>query len=185
MFGTRQSSAPARGRSILALSTLALLALCCVPVLAYGSSAGFQYEDAPQTATGKPPSEADRVGSSPTKGVGSSAGKSDSDDGSSAGAKPSDEGSGGAATRGDDSGGNDAKAQQGSQAKDGKAAPAPTKPVSSNPEPGSEDGGTSPLILILIAILVLAVGSVAYMAIKRRRADESDSSGSPVSPEAS
>ena len=187
MFGTHQSSAPARGRSILALSTLALLALCCVPVLAYGSSAGFQYEDAPQTATGKPPSESNLGGGSPsTSGVGPSADKSNlSGGGGSTGGKAADAGegsskSGGATNTGDTAG------QQGSQAQDDKNALGVGEPTSSS-EPGSDGGGSSPLVPILIAILVLAGASVAYVVIKRRRGEDSgspDSSGSPVSPEA-
>lgn len=186
MFGTDQSLPRARGRSLLALSTLALLAFCCLPVLAYGSSTGYQYQDAPPTATGKPPSEKDHDGSQATSGV---PGKSSATGGNSPGGSGSDEGAGGSATKsGGGPGGSDAKAQQGSQAKDGKDASISGDPAASNTEPGSDDGGTSPLVLALMAVLVLGLGSVAYLAVKRRRDDDSDSpdsSGSPVSPEAS
>ena len=183
MFGTRQGSAPVRGRSILALSTLALLAFCCAPLLAYGSAAGFQYEDAPQTATGKSPSESNLSdGSSSTSGVGSSSGGSGSGGDGSSGAKSPDRVGGSSEKSGDAAGRNDTAGQQGSQAKAGKDALGSSQPLSST-APGS-DGGSSPLVPILIAILVLAAGSVAYVTIKRRRADAASADPS-VSPEAS
>ena len=53
MSGTRQDSAPARGRSVLALSVLALLALGCFPLFAHADSSGIEYTERPPTATGK------------------------------------------------------------------------------------------------------------------------------------
>jgi hypothetical protein len=156
-------------------------------MLAYGSSAGFQYEDAPQTATGKPPSESNLSdGSSSTSGVGHSSGSGGSGGNSSSGAKASDGAGGSSSKSGKGAGGDDAAGQQGSQAKGDKDSLGSGKPVSA--APGSDGGGSSPLVPILIAILVLAAGSVAYVMIKRRRGDDpgsADSSGSPVSPEAS
>lgn len=192
MIGTRQSLPHARGRSILALSTLALLALVCLPVLANASSAGYQYEDAPQTATGKPPSESDHDGgSSSTSGVGSPTGKSSSAGGDSAGKKSSDDGSGAAPTKVGGSGGGDANGQQGSQAKDGQAKAPSANPGGSGAEPGSDSGDSSPLGPILVGIAILAGCSIAYLMHRRRRAgdsdspDSADSPGSSPSPEAS
>jgi cobalamin biosynthesis Mg chelatase CobN len=187
MLGTRQVSAPAPGRSILALSTLALLALCCLPALAFGSSAGYQYQDAPPTATGKPASESNHDGgSSSTSGVGSPTGKSNSAGGDSAGKKSSNGGSGGASTKGSGgSGGGGANAQQGGQANGGKAAPPSTKSAGSSAEPGSDGGNSSPLGPILVGVAILAGCSIAYVMYRRRRAAESDSSDSSPSPEAS
>jgi cobalamin biosynthesis Mg chelatase CobN len=194
MFGTRQSLPRARGRSILALSTLALLAFCCLPALANASGAGYQYEDAPQTATGKPPSESNLSGGSKsTSGIGSHAGSSSTDNGLKNG-KSADGAGGSSAKSGGAAGGQDAADQAGGQGKGGnETQDAAGSPISST-APGSDSGGSSPLIPILIAIVLLAGGSVAYVMIKRRRdggepgSDEpgaADSSGSPVSPEAS
>jgi hypothetical protein len=186
---TRQGSAPIRGRSILALSLLALLAFCCAPVFAYGSSAGIQYGDAPQTATGKPPSESNLSdGSSSTSGVGSPTGGSGSGGDGSPGAKSPSEAGGSPSKSDGGAGSKDGTGQQGSQAKGGDKAALGTGKQAGSTEPGSDGGGSSPLVPILIAILVLAGGSVAYVMIKRRRGDDpgsTDSSGSPVSPEAS
>jgi hypothetical protein len=160
-------------------------------VSAFGSAAGYQYRDAPQTATGTPPSESDHDGGSPsTAGVGSPTGKSSSTGGGSGGKESSDEGSGGASTKGGGSGGGGDNAQQGSHAKDGKATKAtngtspPAKLVGS-PEPGSDGGDSSPLGPILVGIAILAGCSIAYVMYRRRRAGNPDSPGSPPSPEAS
>jgi hypothetical protein len=187
MSGTRQSLPLARGRSILALSTLALLALWCLPALAYGSSAGYQYEDAPQTATGtgKPPSESKPTGggSKSTSGAGPKA------DGSSTGGGGGGGKAGGAKNQtsqaGDGGGDKGSNVKQGSQAKHGKAASPSTKPVPSSAEPGSDSGSSSPLGPILVGIAILAGCSIAYLMYRRRRAAESDSPESSPSPEAS
>ena len=47
----------------------------------------------------------------------------------------------------------------------------------SGAEPGSDSGGSSPLVPILIAIVLLAGGSVAYLMIKRRR--DAGAAGAP------
>jgi cobalamin biosynthesis Mg chelatase CobN len=185
MLGTRQVPAHARGRSILALSTLALLALCCLPAFADASSAGYQYQDAPPTATGKPPSESNlSPGSKSTSGVGSPAHKNGAaGTGSSAGHN-----GGGASTKnGGGSGSGNVNAQQGSQAKTGNGS-AGNGELANSTEPGSSGGGSSPLVPILIAIVLLAAASVAYVMIRQRRRRASsgadDSPGSSVSPEA-
>jgi cobalamin biosynthesis Mg chelatase CobN len=189
MFGMRQDLAPRRGGRIFALSVLALLAMCCVPVLAQASSAGYQYSDAPPTVTGgKPPSQSNLSGgSNSTSGIGSHAGSSKAPGGKSSG------GAGGSQSKSNGSaGGASGSGQQGSQAggnqngsnQNGSAGAG----SASSPEPGSSGGGSSPLIPILIAIVVLAGGSIAYVMIKRRRAGDTDSPGSTdssVSPEAS
>ena len=50
MIWDAPAPAHASGRSIFALSVLALLALACFPVLAHADSSGVQYSDAPPTA---------------------------------------------------------------------------------------------------------------------------------------
>lgn len=182
MLGKRQDLSPARGGRILALSVLALLAMCCAPVLAHASSAGYQYSDAPPTVTGgKPPSQSNLSGgSSSTSGIGKHAGSSNTPGGKSSG--------GGSGSQGNSnrSGGGNAAGQQGSQGKADKGGSnTADNTLANQTEPGSSGGGSSPLVPILIAIALLAGGSIAYVMIKRRRAGDSDSSGSSVSPEAS
>lgn len=198
MFETRQNLAPRRGGHIFALSVLVLLAMCCVPVFAQASSAGYQYSDAPPTVTGgTPPSESNLSGgSNSTSGVGAHSGNADS-----SGAKSSGGGVNGSHSKsnGGSAGGESGSGQQGNQANGSQKSPAEAaKANSSSPEPGSSDGGSSPLVPILIAIVLLAGGSIGYVLMKRRRqqktpgsSDSSDSpdaagsSGSSVSPEAS
>jgi hypothetical protein len=184
MFGTRQSLPRARGRSILALSTLALLAFCCLPVLAQASSAGYEYQDAVPTPTGKSPSESNLSGGSgSTSGIGSHAG-SGSGDGGSKGGKSSDGAGGSSEKSGSGANGKNGVDQQSSQGKDGKnTLDVGSKPTNST-APGS-DGGSSPLIPILIAIVILAGGSVAYVMIKRRRSGGEPGSSEPGSPDSS
>lgn len=192
MSGTRQSPPLARGRSILALSTLALLALWCLPALAGASSAGYQYEDAPQTATGtgKPPSEPKPTGggSKSTSGVGTKADGSSTDGGN---AGKSAGGTKDQTSQAGNGGGKGADVKQGNQAKDGNAASPPAGQGESSAEPGSDSGSSSPLGPILVGIAILAGCSIAYLMYRRRRAaesdspDSSDSPGSSPSPEAS
>lgn len=181
MFGTRQGPARRSGRSILALSTLALLAFCCLPALASASSAGYQYEDAPQTATGKPPSESNLSGgSSSTSGIGSGAEDSKAQESGSAGANGGRTGNPSSKT--DRSGtGNSTGEQRGKG--ENAADEASGVPISGS-APGTDDGG-SPLVPILILIAVLAAGSIAYLVAKRRRAGEAGPADSPASPKAS
>jgi len=154
-----------------------------LPVLAQASSAGYEYSSAPPTATGggNSPTKSDlHGGSQPTNGIGSEAKSggngSGGKDGSSA--KP---GVSNAAGNGQGSPGN------------GQGGSAAGENAASTAEPGSDSGGSSPLVPILIAIVVLAGGSIAYVMIKRRRtaagdatdaSGPSDSSDSPVTPEA-
>jgi cobalamin biosynthesis Mg chelatase CobN len=190
MSGTRQSLPRVRGRSILALSTLALLAFVCLPALAGASSAGYQYEDAPQTATGtgKPPSESTPTagGSKATDGVCSKANGGSTDGG---GAADGGKQAGGAKNQTSQaSGGNkDGNAKQGAQSKGGGN---PANPAGST-EPGSDGGDSSPLGPILVGIAILAGCSIAYLMYRRSQVggdsdspDSADSSGSSPSPEA-
>jgi hypothetical protein len=182
MFGTRQVSAPARGRSMLALLVLALLALACFPVLAQADSSEIEYRDAPPTVTGEkaPNDNGPSAGSSNAPpgggGGGGTAGPGSSDGGSSGGG--SSQNSGGiSGTPGDGTG------QQGSPGKNQSSAVGPGKATEGGATPVSsqDDGGSSPLVPILIAIAVLAAISLGAVMYRRRRGL---SSGSSVSPEA-
>jgi len=152
---------------------LALLAFGCFPVLAHADSSGLQYQDAPPTVTGGTVNN----GNDPSAGT-SDSGANSAGGGSSA---KNSSGSGGA-------GKNDGKGsgKQGSQGTDFNSGVGSGKSLGSEVEPaaaGEEDGGSSPLVPILIAIVVLAaisLGAVMY----RRRHDGTSESGSSVSPEA-
>lgn len=183
MSGTRQTSVPARGRSILALSTLALLAFCCLPVLAQADSSGLQYEDAPPTVPGKT-ATGGKDGSANTSneaGGGSGRGTGSSDGGSSAG--------GSSSNSGDDAAGGDRQGRQGNGSAEGKGSgdragdAGGTAQIDANPASSEDEGGTSPLVPILIAIAVLAAISIGVVAIRQRRRGDAPS-GSSVSPEA-
>jgi len=147
-------------------------------VLAQASSAGAQYQDAaPGAPGGGSPNKSDLSGGSgSTSGIGSPAGGGDGSKGakSSGGDKGSSSKSGGQSGAGKQSsqGSGDIGGNQGVGGANAAA-------------PGTDDGGSSPLIPIRIAIVVLAGGSGAYVMYKRRRAsaDPSDPS-STVSPEA-
>jgi cobalamin biosynthesis Mg chelatase CobN len=185
MSGTRQFAAPARGLSMLALSTLALLAMCCLPVFAQADSSGLQYQDAPPTVTGKTAtsgnggsasSSKDRDGQS-TTGSGASDGGKSSGGGSSSksGGAGGVAGEGGQGSSGDRSG-------EGKGPGNDSAKPGSTAQVDAQPTSSEDDGGSSPLVPILIAIAVLAAISIAVVVMRQRR--QRDSTGSPVSPEA-
>ncbi|HEY7456949.1 MAG TPA: hypothetical protein VH703_06705 [Solirubrobacterales bacterium] len=158
-----------------------------MPVLAQASSAGFEYSSAPPSATGKPPSESNLSGgSSSTSGVGGG----ESDTNAAGNAKK-----GGSAAKSSSKGGGSAtQAGQGSSGKGGAAPPRRSHTELTGAQPGSDSGSSSPLVPILIAIALLAAGSIAFVMIRKRRAaagkgvqdapGQSGSSG-PVSPEAS
>jgi hypothetical protein len=65
-----------------------------------------------------------------------------------------------------------------------KVAHSPTQTASGKPASPSDDGGSSPLVPILIAIAVLAAISVAVVMIRQRRGRNSGGSAATASPEA-
>jgi hypothetical protein len=180
MFGMRQSPARLRGRSILALSTMALLALgCCLPVLAQAeSSARLEYQDAPPTVPGHTAAnDKESTAHKATAGGGSGG-----DTGSPGGGSAKDGSSDKTAGAGDGGGGD----QQGSQGdRTGKASGNGKQSAHSDAKPSASEGegGSSPLVPILIAIVVLAAISIGVVVMRQRRRSD-PSSGSPVSPEA-
>jgi cobalamin biosynthesis Mg chelatase CobN len=162
---------------------LALLAWVCLPGLAQASSAGYEYKDAPPTAT--PPSESNLSGGSKsTSGIGSHAGSSSTDgskggNSSTAGKDSSPKGTG------NEAGGKAGSGHDQENKPKGSAHPGTAKLTGAGTAPGTDDGGSSPLIPILIAIAVLAAASVAYVVAKRRREKGADPTDSSPSPEAS
>jgi cobalamin biosynthesis Mg chelatase CobN len=175
------------------MSVLALLALACLPVLAHASSIP-EYTDSPPTAVGgsggsggssggsnaEPPAR-----NSSTQGGGasapSSAGGNNSVSGSSAN-KPSSK-SGAHANTGSGGG----TGQQGSPAAGGpgnKVGTAQQAAQTGAPNPSqSDDGGSSPLIPILIAIAILAATSLGVVLYRQRR--QRGTAGDSLSPKAS
>jgi len=186
MISTQPQPLRAAGRrSMIALSVLALLALACLPGLAQAeSSAGLQYTDAPPTATDHniPTHAKSQANSSKTNG-----GDSDADKGGAAGSSDKGSGGGSSSKPGDASKGDGGNGQeQGSRGKDSggssqKDSTAGT-PVSSTEE---DDGGSSPLVAILIAIAVLAAISIGVLVMRQRRGGSDRPGDAPASPKAS
>jgi cobalamin biosynthesis Mg chelatase CobN len=184
MIWTRQAPARDAGRSVLALSVLALLAFACFPLLAQADSSGIQYTDAPPTATGKHtiPTQSEPPAHSSKKSGGATAGNSggSSEEGSSAGGSSSNNGGGSGTAK------NAGNGQQGSSGSApggvGKAAnPSQSAAVDGEPASSQSDSGSSPLVPILIAIAVLAAISIGAVIVRQRRR----AAGGSVSPEAS
>jgi cobalamin biosynthesis Mg chelatase CobN len=176
MFETDQAAARARARSIFALSVLALLAFGCFPVLAHADSSGLQYQDAPPTVTGGTVND----GNDPSAGSSGSSGSSGGGAEGGSAADGSSKGSSGAAKNGGNG------SDKGSQGKDLEGSVGGGQPLGSEAAPaasGEDDGGSSPLVPILIAILVLAAVSIGAVMYRRRRGSTPEP-GSPVSPEA-
>jgi hypothetical protein len=154
-----------------------------LPGLAQASSAGYEYQDAVTTPTGAPPSESNLHSGSPsTKGNGSPAKPNANSSAKGSGGQNHSSAKPNASNTVGNGQGNSDNGQEGSANGDKKLTGA---------EPGTNSGGSSPLVPILIAIVLLAGGSIAYVLMKRRRQrkspdspDSSGSSGSSVSPEA-
>lgn len=153
------------------LSVFALLAFLCLPTLAVAKdSAGAVYEEAVPTVP---------AGSSGAGGVnsgGQSAGDSDSSgsSGSSGGSatdgSSSDDDKSGGAASGKGDGGNGQGSQAGGTSNrsgvgEGHAIASPDRAAISH------DGGSSPLVPILIALAVLAAISIGVVTMRRRNQD--------------
>jgi hypothetical protein len=162
------------GRSTLLLSSvLALLALACFPILAQAGSSDVQYETALPNAGGKGPSQNEQIAESsesPKNGgaeAPANSGSTNSGDGSYTGNVPSGSGSEGANT-GNDGGTGQGSPDKGTTPGDKAGVQTAAPPTDSTPA-SSDDGGSSPLVPILIAILALAAISIAVVVIRQRR----------------
>lgn len=198
MIGTHGHPTRISGSLFLTLSVSALLALALFPVLVQADSSGIQYSDAPPTATGKEPVQKTETNEPPAKSSKSPNGgasapskngssESNSSEGGSSAGSTSSGSDGGSSGPTGTSGGNGA-GQQGSPDNTSSGASAGGVQTSGqvNSKPAStqsDDGGSSPLIPILIAIAVLALISFGAMMIKQRR--QRGASSSRVSPKAS
>jgi hypothetical protein len=174
------------------VSALALLALVGFPALAQ-SAVAPEYTDAPPSATGNNNGGGTSGGSSaetPAK-------KSSTPGGGGGGSAPSETGSGSVSnTSGNNSssnsggaanaGGGGDSGQQGSPATptaEGNLGDAQNLGQSGSPaQSESDDGGSSPLVPILIAIFVLAAISLAVVLIRQRR--QRGTPGEPASSKA-
>ncbi len=166
------------GRSILLLSSvLALLALACFPVLSQ-ASVGAQYEVAtpgPGNKNADPNEPIAKTQADPKSGGAEAPADPGYEETSEESSEGSSESEGGAAAKGQDGGTGQGSPDKGSnrEAPAKVQAPAPSKIVTTE----SDDGGSSPLVPILIGILVLAAISVAAVMIRQRR--RGDAGGEP------
>jgi hypothetical protein len=148
---------------------LALLALACFPVLAQAGSVGPQYTpDLPDDGGAKQNENIAKTSESPPTG-GAEAPPNTGSSESYPEEVPSSESEGGAASGGNGGGpgpGNPDKGNNPSaETKVQSAAPI----AKATPDSSSDDGGSSPLVPILIAIVALAAISIAAVMIRQRR----------------
>jgi cobalamin biosynthesis Mg chelatase CobN len=186
MLGSRRHPSHGWDQSVFVLlSVLALLAFALFPVAASADSAGAEYQNAvptPYGGTHKAPTvvgggdEEDKAHAS-KEGGGTGGTGSGSDGGSSEGGDagtPAGQGPGG------DKGGNGSTNSQhqngGKDAANNKVANFEEVP---SPNAESDDGGSSPLVPILIVIALLAAISVGVVVWQRRRGDTP-----PITPKA-
>ncbi len=192
MNRTRRQRGRNSARSVASLlSVLVLVALACFPVLAHAASEIPQYESEIPTTKGHqhPPTQSDNP---PGDGESHSNGGATASDGGQAGTPGSGSSSGGSSSGGESanagnnpstgSGGGNGQGSPGNGATaDGKPGTlSQAKPISSDAS-SSDDGGSSPLVPILIAIAALAAISIGAVVIRQRR----QGPGSSISPEAS
>jgi hypothetical protein len=165
---------------------LALLALACFPVLAQAGSGDIEYdpylpgdggakqnENIAKTSESPPPSG----GAEAPAGAGAGEGYSEEVAPSSEGGSPAGAGKDGGKGQGNPDKGNN----PGAQTKVQPATPIDkSSPAASTS--GDDDGGSSPLVPILIAVLALAAVSVAAVMVRQRR--QRDGAGPSLSTKA-
>jgi cobalamin biosynthesis Mg chelatase CobN len=163
---------------------LAVLAIACFPGLAQAEdNSGIQYESdvptVPKDESSNIPSKNKTGGTNAPAESESEATNSNAQTGSGTGGG-SDSGQGGGTPSGQGSqagGGDGQKGQNGSQDSAGNIKAAESLPLT--PAAETDDGGSSPLVPILIAVAVLAAISIGYFYYRQRKGP--DSSGSSVS----
>jgi hypothetical protein len=150
---------------------LALLAFaCCFPILALADSGEVQYQPGvigPGGGASENESIAKNSSESPNSGGAEAPPSTGSSESYAEEAPPSSEGQGTA------SGGNEGGTGQGSPDKGNnppnKTKVQPATPIVKSAPDSSDDGGSSPLVPILIGIAVLAAASIAALLIRQRR----------------
>jgi cobalamin biosynthesis Mg chelatase CobN len=188
MLGSRRHPAHGWDQSVFVLlSVLALLAFALFPVAASADSAGYEYETAVPSPTGgahKAPTvvggneEGDKAhastnGGSTGGGGGSGSGSGGgSSEGGNAG-RPAGQGSG------QHNGGNGSTTSQHPNGGKDAGGVESLQQVSSPTNGSEDDGGSSPVVPILIAVALLAAISVGVVVWQRRRSDTS-----PATPKA-
>ena len=180
MTSIRRQGTRGWGRSNLLLSSvLALLALACFPVLAQASSGTIEYDPSlPGDGGAKQNENIAKTSETPPSGGAEAPTDTGAGEGYSEEVAPSDEGgstaaagngNGGGKGQGNPDKGNNPPPQAKVQDNALIAKPAPESSTS------SDDGGSSPLVPILIAVLVLAAISVAAVMFRQRRQRDSAS----------
>jgi cobalamin biosynthesis Mg chelatase CobN len=154
---------------------LAVLAIACFPGLAQAEeNDGIQYETdvptVPSDQSSNIPSKKKSGGTDAPSESESEASKSDTPGGAvSAGNDDSGQGGGTPSGQGNQAGGGDGqKAKDGAKNAAGSVNAAQPLPVATAPAADS-DGGSSPLVPILIAVAVLAAISIGYFLYRQRR----------------
>lgn len=142
------------------------------------SSAKIEYKDAVPTVPG-------HTGGNEANDNEPSAHKANAGGGSGGGSNSPGGGSskGGSSEKAAAAGNGGGSDQQGSQGHRAGKGPGQPGTQASATVPSESDGGSSPLVPILIAIAVLAAISIGVVVMRQRRRGD-PSSGSPVSPEA-
>ncbi|HEV2789998.1 MAG TPA: hypothetical protein VGV69_01700 [Solirubrobacterales bacterium] len=173
------------------LSVLAVLAMACFPGLAQAEESGeIQYEtDVPTVPNNESSNNSSKQDSGNTQTDDESdpeAGGSTAPGGGGSGGSD-DPSTGGGAHQGQTnqgSGGDDGQAPNGSKPAGGDVGQAKSIDVApvADTSAAADDGGSSPLVPILIAIAVLAAISIGAFFYRQRREDDT---GSPVSSKAS
>lgn len=163
---------------------LAVLAIACFPGLAQAEdNSGIQYETdvptVPKDESSNIPSKNKSGGTNAPSESEPEASKSDTPGGAvPGGSDDSGQGGGTPSGQGNQAGGGDGqKGQNGSQNSGGNIKAAESLPLTAAE---TDDGGSSPLVPILIAVAVLAAISIGYF-LYRQRKQGPDSPGSSVS----
>lgn len=181
---TRHRRSAGAGRWLLSLSSvLALLALACFPVFAQADSSGAQYSDPLPTAEGNNipnPNGGAKTSTTPTGGSTAPTGPSSSGSGAGYSGEGASSGTGGKAGHSGNNGGTGQGSPDNASAAGGNTQVQPADQASA---PSSSDGGSSPLVPILIAVLALAAISIGVVMLRARR--QRVSGNAPASPRAS
>jgi cobalamin biosynthesis Mg chelatase CobN len=187
MYGMRRRQALRPGlQAFSLLSVVALLASLCFPLLAQADSSELQYEPKLPSATGHPPVHQKEPTAKSSNNGGASAPHETGGSGKgSAKTGSAEEGSsspnaGGSKVNGGNGG--TGKGNQASSPTGSGNAPVQPNTQASAPASRKSDGGSSPLVPILIAIAALAAVSLGAVLYRQRRQRSGSRS---VSPEAS
>ena len=180
MFGSRHQG-HAWNRSVFSLlSVLVLLAFACLPVAANADSSGIEYGNETPSAYGShkaTPTVDDGGKAHASNEPGGSAGGSGSGSG---GSSDGDAGTGSGNSAGEDKAGNGSTNPQ--HANGGKEAAGDVgtlEAVPASSQTSVDDGGSSPIVPILIALALLAAISAGIVIMRQRRQPNS-----PTAPKA-